>query len=692
MEIITNQRFKRTKKYLRAILFIAGGAVALAALLYFSMIGYAKLLGPPQLAVTQSTLYLADNGTVIGESNNGQKRYWVPLKDISPALIEAAIAIEDKKFYSHNGLDYKRIAGAALADLRAMAKVQGASTITQQYARNLYLGHDKTWKRKLSEAFYTLRLESNYSKNEILEGYLNTIYYGNGAYGVQAASRYYFGKDAKDLNLAESAMLAGIPKGPGLYSPLVSKERAEARQATVLKAMENNGYISATERKKAEAKTLKFLGKEENPHLGIAPYFQDAVKNALKNRMKFDERALALGGLKIYTTLNLKQQKIAEEVINQGISKDSDIQAGFIAMDPKTGHVKAMIGGRDYKASPFNRSVQAVRQPGSTLKPILYYAALKQGFTPVTMMKSELTTFRFEDGRQPYTPHNFNNKYADKEITMAQALALSDNIYAVKTHLFLGEKELIETAKEFGLTTPMEKVPSLALGTSGVKVIEMAGAYSMLANGGRKVEPVLIERIENHNGEVIYDHNEEAKTALNPELTSVMTHMMTGMFDRKLDGYTSVTGRSMAKIKSRPYAGKSGTTGTDSWMIGYTPQLVTAVWTGYDKGKPLELSTEQVYSKNIWFQFMERALDGKSAEKFKREKGTVGVKVDPETGKLAGPGCPVSRMTYFVEGTEPTEQCTAHLEKEHRGKKEEKHRPKKKEEKDFPWYKKWLHH
>ncbi|MEI2357363.1 transglycosylase domain-containing protein [Mesobacillus zeae] len=687
MEIMTNQRFRRTAKYLRALLFILAAAATIGAVLYFSVIGYAKLLGPPPLAVPQSTLYMADNGTVIGESNSGQKRYWVPLNDISPALMEAAISIEDKKFYSHGGFDYKRIAGAALADMKAMSKVQGASTITQQYARNLYLEHDKTWKRKLSEAFYTLRLEMNYSKNEILEGYLNTIYYGNGAYGVQAASRYYFGKDASDLNLAEAAMLAGIPKGPSLYSPFASKERAENRQATVLQAMENNGYISAAERNKALSESLKLIGKHENPDLGKAPYFQDAVRNALKNTLKFDDRALALGGLKIYTTLNLKQQKIAEEVMEQEISKDSDIQAGFVAMDPKTGHVKAMIGGRDYKESPFNRAAQAVRQPGSTMKPLLYYAALEQGFTPATTMKSEQTTFRFEDARQPYTPHNFNNKYAEGDITMAQALALSDNIYAVKTHLFLGEKALIETAKEFGITTKMEKVPSLALGTSGVKVIEMAGAYSMMANGGKKVEPVLIERIENQHGDVIYEHSEEAETVLKPELASVLTHMMTGMFDRKLDGYTSVTGRSMATAMSRPYAGKSGTTGTDSWMIGFTPQLVSAVWTGYDKGKPLELSTEQIYSKNVWFQFMEKALEDKPVKKFEPAKDTVGVKIDPQNGKLAGPGCPVKRLTYFKEGTEPVEQCTDHLNEEiHKKRKhKDKHKEKHKEEQS-PWY------
>src|SRR5213080_3353876 len=234
MEIMTNHGFRKTIKYLRAFIFISLIGVILVLLLLFGVLGYAKILGAPPLAVPQSTLYIADNGKIIGESNNGQKRYWVPLKDISPDLVNATVSIEDKKFYNHHGFDFSRIAGAALADIRAFGKVQGASTITQQYARNLFLEYDKTWERKLLEAFYTIRLELNYSKKEILEGYLNTIYYGNGAYGVEAASQYYFGKSASKLSLAEAAMLAGIPKGPGLYSPLVSQQRAKLRQKIIL--------------------------------------------------------------------------------------------------------------------------------------------------------------------------------------------------------------------------------------------------------------------------------------------------------------------------------------------------------------------------------------------------------------------------------------------------------------------------
>lgn len=691
MELMTDQRFRKTMKYIRAFLFLGLITAVIMLLFFIGILTYAKILGPPPLAVPQSTLYYANDGSVIGESHNGQKRYWVNLDSINPDLVDATLSIEDRSFYEHNGFDYKRIAGAALADLKAMAKVQGASTISQQYARNLFLEHDKTWKRKLSEAFYTIRLEMNYTKEEIIEGYLNTIYYGYGAYGVQAASQFYFGKDAADLTLAEAAMLAGIPKGPSIYSPLASLEKAEQRQQVILTAMEENGLISGQEAKAAEQQALTIVGKHPHTKLVNAPYFQDAVVQELKTELQLDERTIELGGLKVFTTLDLEQQKIAEETIAEQMSEDSDIQVGFVAMDPKNGHVKALVGGRDYSESPFNRAIQAVRQPGSTIKPLLYYAALENGFTPVTKMRSEQTTFRFDDNRPDYTPSNFNNQYAEDDITMAQALAVSDNIFAVKTHLFLGEETLVETAKRFGITTDMQKVPSLALGTAGVRVIEMANAYSLFANGGKQVTPVMIKRVENHKGEVIYEKKSDPEVILQPDLAFVMTQMMTGMFDKKLNGYASVTGSAIINRMTRTYAGKSGSTNSDSWMIGFSPQLVSAVWTGYDDGQPIELASDKRYAKNIWVQFMEKALDGTTAKSFKAPKGTVGVYVDPQNGTLATKDCPVRRFTYFAAGTEPTEYCTDHLsedEKEPSDKENDHHD--KEEKPSTPWYKKIL--
>lgn len=654
-------RMGKTKKYAR---FAVVGALAGMVLFLVGLMGiliYAKVQGPPPLAVPQSTLIYGEDGSVIGETNTGEKRYWVGLEEISPALIEATISIEDKSFYQHYGFDLKRMAGAVLADVKAMSKVQGASTISQQYARNLFLSHDKTWKRKISEALYTIRIEMNYSKKDILEGYLNTIYYGHGAYGVQAASQYYFGKDANQLTVSEAAMLAGIPKAPSYYSPVTHIENSKKRQELILQSMTEDGILSKEQAAVSKAAPIRITGEHAHQKAETAPYFQDVVKSILRSDLGIEERTIEMGGLKVYTTLNPDHQKAAEKVVKEQIPDKSDIQLGFVSMNPKNGYVTALVGGRNYEESPFNRAVQAIRQPGSTIKPLLYYSALKQGFTPSTTMKSEMTSFTFDDGKK-YSPHNYNNKYANGDITLAQAIALSDNVYAVKTHLFIGQDTLTKTAKEnFGLTTKVKKYPSSALGTSGARVIDMVNAYSIFANGGYKVKPVFITKVEDWSGNVIYEQKSKKEQVLDPDLTYVMTHMLTGIFDPKLNDYSTVTGIQIRKDATRPYAGKSGTTNTDNWMIGYSPQLTAGVWTGYDKGKEVSLVDDKYYAKKIWVHFMEEALKDEPVKNFKPTKGVVGVAVNPHNGLLATEDCPVQRFTYFVKGTEPTEYCHEHL-------------------------------
>jgi penicillin-binding protein 2D len=677
-------RMEKTKKYAR-VAVVAGllGAVLMLVGL-IGILAYAKIQGPPPLAVPQSTLLYGEDGSVIGETNTGEKRYWVGLKEISPALIEATISIEDKSFYQHYGFDIKRMAGAALADLKAMAKVQGASTISQQYARNLFLSHDKTWKRKISEALYTIRIEMNYSKKEILEGYLNTIYYGHGAYGVQAASQYYFGKDSNQLTVAEATMLAGIPKAPTYYSPVANMENAKKRQELILQSMTEDGFITKEQLAASKAAPITITGEHAYHKVETAPYFQDVVKSILRSDLGIEERTIEMGGLKVYTTLDTDHQKVAEKVVKEQIPVESDIQLGFVSMNPKNGHVTALVGGRSYEESPFNRAVQAVRQPGSTIKPLLYYSALEQGFTPSTTMKSELTSFTFDDGKAKYTPHNYNNKYAGDDITLAQAIALSDNVYAVKTHLFIGQDTLTKTAQDtFGLTTKVKKYPSSALGTSGARVIDMVNAYNIFANGGYKVKPVFITRVEDWSGNVIYENKSEKEQVLDPDQAYVMTHMLSGIFDPKLNDYSTVTGIQIRKDATRPYAGKSGTTNTDNWMIGYSPQLTAGVWTGYDKEKEISLVDDKYVAKKLWVNFMERALKDEPVKNFKPTKGVVGVAVNPHNGKLATEDCPVQRFTYFVKGTEPTEYCHDHLGENETPKEKA---PAKKEEK--PWYEK----
>lgn len=659
MELTANQK---QKKYIRLLLNILLSCVIFFVLSIFIIIVAAKIMGPPPVTTPQTTVFYANDSSIIGESRGAQNRYNVSLQDISPHVREATLSIEDQRFYSHHGFDVKRIAGAALADIKAMAKVQGASTISQQYARNLYLDHDKTWKRKLLEAMYTIRLEVNYNKNHILEGYLNTIYYGHGAYGIEAASHLYFNKEAKELTLAEASMLAGIPKGPSVYSPYLNEERAKERQTLILDEMTEQGYITKKEAQAAKTEQLALAPFEKDEAAEVAPYFQDAVQTALVKEAGLDEQTVEHGGLRVYTTLDPKLQTIAEEAVKDTIPNTTDLQTAVVSMNPKTGEVAALVGGRDYKESQFNRATQAYRQPGSTFKPFLYYAALEQGFTPATRLKSEYTVFTLGDGFSKYKPTNYKNYYADDFVTMSQALAVSDNVYAVKTHLFLGDETLVKTAKQFGIKSAMKDVPSLALGTSPVKPIEMVSAYSMFANGGKQVKPVFIKRVVDHEGNVLYDAHLEKKQVLDKGNTFVMQEMMKGMFNKNLSGYAAVTGQTLLPKLSRTYAGKSGSTETDSWMIGFTPQLVTGVWTGYDIPKSISNPAEQGYAKHIWASIMEQGLEDKPNKKFKKPTNVVGVNIDPTNGKIATKGCKTAVKMYFVKGTEPTEHCMDHID------------------------------
>ncbi|WP_088104436.1 transglycosylase domain-containing protein [Halalkalibacter urbisdiaboli] len=657
MEVIIDRRTKRRRRWFRlvfrlillSLVLAAGGAVAL--------LSYTKMQGPPPLNVSQTTVFYGDDDSTIGESHQGQNRYWVELSEISPYAKKATVAIEDRKFYQHFGFDPVRIGGAVLANVRSGRKSQGASTLTQQYARNLYLSHDKTWARKWNELLYSLRLEMNYEKDQILEGYLNTVYYGHGAYGIEAASEHFFGKDAKELTLAEASMLAGIPKGPSYYSPLFDYDRAKNRQEVVLQSMVENGAITQVEADEAKNEELTFIRKESHQSADIGPYFQDIVEKQLIEEVGIDQALLEAGGLHIYTTLDPDMQKEAERWVEAEMPGDSELQTALVAMNPRNGDVKALIGGRNYGESPYNRATQAKRSPGSTFKPFLYYAALENGFTPASTFLSEPTTFTYDDGRAEYAPSNFNNNYANDFITMLQAIAFSDNIFAVKTHLVLGTDKLVELAQRVGVSSPLKTIPSLALGTLPVNVLEMVQSYSPFANGGNRVEPRFIRKVVDANGNVLYESKPKLEAVLDPKLTFILTDMMTGMFDPYLNAHTSVTGGSVAHLINRPAAGKSGSTSTDSWMIGYTPQLVTGVWVGYDQGQTLNQASDGKIAKRIWANFTEHSLKDDLKLAFHKPDGVVGVKVNPSSGLLATEACPTHRVMYFIEGTEPTKAC-----------------------------------
>ncbi|WP_158737071.1 transglycosylase domain-containing protein [Alteribacillus sp. YIM 98480] len=660
------KRNQKTKKpgwfrfFIRAALLAGilgtGGAVTL--------ITSALILEPPPIQVQQSTVFYGADHSVIGEHHNGQKRYWRELDEISPEVINAVIAIEDREFYQHNGFDLPRIASAVAANIKSGSKAQGASTITQQYARNLFLTHDKTWSRKLEEAFYALRLESHYEKEEIIEGYLNTIYFGHGAYGIEAASRLYFDKSSSDLSLAEASLLAGVPKGPSYYSPFSYPERAKDRQQIILTAMETTGIITSEERREAENASLSIQPPGQLADDRIGPYFQDYIEHILQENEGIDPQLIDRGGLHVYTTLDPELQEKAEKWVRLEIPKDSELQGALAAIDPHSGDVRALVGGKNYDESTFNRVTNAARQPGSALKPFLYYAALEDGFTPLTSFRSEPTEFETGENGKTYSPGNYGEIYADDFINMAEALAVSDNIFAVKTHLFLGPDALVETAKKAGIQANLDPIPSLALGTQNVRILDLAAGYSTFANGGQAVEPRFIQKITDSEGNVLMEQEQEKKQVFDPEKSYVITDMMKGMFDLSLDSYTSVTGRSISHLIDRPLAGKSGSTDYDSWMVGSSPQLTTTVWVGYDDNREMDHSNEGQISKRIWAQFMSEGLENELKMAFPPPEGIVKTEIDPETGLLGSEECGPARTVAFEKGTEPKRPCTDELEEE----------------------------
>jgi len=582
--------------------------IGLLVLSMASLLLYCYLLGAPSLKHQENTVFYSNSQEVMAVEHGLENRYWISLDEMSPEFIQATLQTEDRK-----------------------------------------------------EAIYALRLEMFYDKEKILEGYLNTIYYGHGAYGIEAASRYYFHKNADELTLSEAALLAAVPKGPSYYSPYSHFDNAKRRQELILSNMHKGGKISDKELLEAKQEPIKLASNPSSSKKDIAPYFQDLVMKEAMKKVDMDGEEIKSGGLHIHTTLDISKQQKLERTIRETMGTASEMQIGAMSMNPKTGAVLSMVGGRDYDESPFNRAVQAKRMPGSTFKPFLYYAALENGYTPATTLISRPTYFELENG-SVYEPSNYNGYYAYEPITLAQAIALSDNVYAVKTNVFLGEETLVETAKRMGIESSLPAVPSLALGTASVSVKEMVSAYSLIANGGKEVDPYTIEKITDAHGHVLYEkeHNKK-KQVIDPSLAFVLTHLMTGMFDESLNDYMRVTGSSIASNLTRTYAGKSGTTRTDSWMIGFSPKVTTGIWTGYDQNKVIEKMKEHQYAKDIWAEYMEGVHGDQAFEAFKPSDGVVGVYIDPNSGHLATPYCPNQRLAYFVEGTEPEQYCDVHI-------------------------------
>ncbi len=605
-------------------------------------------LSPKLDLKTSGSLYLYDNKNDLVYQGS-RSNEWANLEDISDNLKNAVIAVEDKNFYNHHGFDYLRIAKAMLTNIKKKSIVQGASTISQQYIKNLYLDFDKTWKRKAEEAMLTLELEVHYDKDDILEGYLNTINYGQGNMGIVNASSYYFNKKPSELTLEEAIMLAGIPKNPAGYNPVSNYEASLKRAWVVAKSMLNNGYIDEDTYNNLFKERLEIFGQTKNNNLQMIMYYQEAVLNELSNIKKIPASLINAGGLKIYTTLDLKEQTSLENNILSN-KVDDELQVASVIVDPKTGAVKALTGGMNYAKSQYNRAVKSKRQVGSTMKPFLYYAALENNMTMSSSFRSEETTFNLASGKT-YAPQNAGNIYASKEITMAAALALSDNIYAVKTNLFLGVDKMIDVAKRTGINANLDEVASLPLGTSEINILDYATGYTTFASGGYQKELYFIEKIEDIDGNVLYEHEDLNRLVINPNYTYILNEMMTSTTNDAYVDYTTPTALNIASTLTHKYALKTGSTNTDYWIVGYNPDRLMMMWMGYDNNKEVNGNVRN-NAKKIWALTIEESLNNINTTWYETPKNVIAIPLDAVTGKTTNNQNKVA-LYYYVKGTEP---------------------------------------
>lgn len=574
---------------------------------------------------------------------------WVSLDEISPYAIKGIVDTEDKNFYSHNGFDYMRIMKALYNDIKAGNLKEGASTISQQYIKNLFLTFDKTWERKLEEAYLTFELEVHYNKNEILEGYMNTINYGAGNYGIEEASLYYFNKHAKDLTLAEASIIVGIPKNPTYYNPVYYYDNAKTRQKIVLNSMFNMGHITKEEMENAYNEELSFYGKKSSNFIVSSLYYKDAVMDELNSIDEIPKSLIETGGLKVYTYLNSDAQRNLENIISEEMENTGELEVGAMIRSPKNGAIVALIGGTNYNETEYNRVTKAKRQVGSTFKPILYYSALENGMTATSTFVSEKTTFSLGED-ESYSPSNFADKYANKSITMADALVLSDNIFAVKTHLFLGTDNLKNTAKRMGIKTSLPSNASLALGTSEINMVDYSNAFQTLANYGIRNNPVYIKKVTDLNDNVIYEAKYEEENVLDKRYVYILNEMLTNSYNYDYIDYASPTLLSVKNLINHKYAVKSGTTDTDYWVVGYNPEALVLVWNGYDDNRSVEKVSSKI-TKKIWARSIEAYLGEKESAWYNIPRGVTGAIVNPISGSTTD--LSVKDLMFYVKGTEP---------------------------------------
>ena len=608
-----------------------------------------------------------------------ENRSVVPLKDIPRNLVNATLSTEDRNFYQHWGVDLWGVARALLTDLVHMRRAQGGSTITQQLARNLFNMYEKSVTRKLKELVLAIELEHTYTKDQILDLYFNQIYFGEGAYGVESGAKTYYGKPLAELTLPECALLAGIPANPSLYSPRRHPVAAKERRNKVLRNMLATQAITQVEFDRAMAAPLGVT--ESRYSNDRAAYFVEMVRLHLDE--KYGSNAVYEGGLKVYTTLDMDLQALTDVALERQMTtlekelklrntraaydaavaagklpaggRPPYLQAAAVVIDPRSGAIRAMTGGRDWNASNFNRATQAQRQPGSAFKPFVYTAAIENGWKPEDTIVDEPVTYPGGDGK-PYEPQNYDHKFRGP-ITLRFALQESVNIPAIKLLKEVGTAKAIDCARRMGIRSPLGDNLSLALGSSEVNLLELTSAYTTFDNSGVHVEPFSILKVEDKNGTVLEHYTPRSAEAL----TEVTSATMNSMLASVVDHGTGFPARSAGF--TLPAAGKTGTMDEymDAWFVGYIPSLTMGVWVGYDEKKRIGQGMTGAHAAlPIWTEFMMGATRGKTVEYFPLPSGNVARTVCVESGMLATDQCPSTTSEMFEEGTAPTAYCTTH--------------------------------
>jgi penicillin-binding protein 1A len=671
------RRRRRIRKLRLLALIGVLGLLGLAAFSYGMILAVSQQLSdldPFAHVGTQQVdgyVYAGDGHTILAVLRGSQSRVLVPSERISPWVKQAIVATEDKRFYEHRGIDIRGMGRALWADIRHKGTVQGGSTITQQFVKNQLTGSARSVTRKLKEAALAWQLEQQWPKDKILTAYLNTIYFGNGAYGIERAARTYFGHNALKLTLPESALLAGIPEDPSLYDPVAHPQAAKARRQVVLSLMLQQKVITAGEYRSALRSPMP---RPQNVHLsgvmGQSPYFGEYVKQQLLADKRIGPKRVYGGGFRVYTTIDLRLQMLARKAIDKWLPSPDGPQAALVALNPSTGDVLAMYGGRSFHASQFNLAVQGERQPGSSFKPFVLATALKEGISPLSVFDSHPVSIFL--GNKYWSPSNYEGEYLGP-INLVKAIAVSDNSVFAQLTKDVGPSNVAREAHTLGITSPLEGLFSIGLGTQAVNPLEMARAYGTFANGGVRVdgkvfgnEPRAITQIKDVSGNVVYNNVPVGRRVMSTTDAEVLTQLLQGVV-------TGGTGTAAA-LPDRPVAGKTGTTENygDAWFVGYTPQLVTAVWVGYPKGLRPMLSEWHggpvvggTFPASIWKSFMESALKllGAQPESFaappylsvdSRRVTYRNGRIELDNGRCKS----VALLVYFVgEGPTRTANC-----------------------------------